>query len=208
MQRKSLFIVIEGLDGSGKSTAGKMLTEELERTYPGRVKFTYEPENTSAGGEFIRAALRKEITELHPRQLALSYAANRLDHTSRIIKPWLETEGNIVICDRYYLSSLVYNSYPGFSMNRVFRLNETALKPDLIFFLNVSNEVCYARMKKRNEPPELFETGLENRRKKYFKAIRFLEKKNEDIIVGIDGNGTPDETVGQMKAELTGRFGI
>ena len=206
MQKKSLFIVIEGLDGSGKSTAGKMLAELLEKEHPSTVKFTYEPNDDSAGGKFIRAVLTKKIVDFHPRQLALSFAANRLDHCSRVISPMLEKEGGIVLSDRYYLSSLVYQSAPDFSMSKVWKLNENALTPDLIFFLNVSDETCYQRMNKRNQPRELFETNLGQTRKKFLKGIRFLKKKRENWIVEIDGNGTPENTVEQMLNELKKRF--
>lgn len=208
MQKKSLFIVIEGLDGSGKSTAGKILVELLEKKYPSKVKFTYEPNDESAGGKFIRDTLTKKITNFHPRQLALSFAANRLDHCSRVVVPMLEKAGGIVISDRYYLSSLVYQSAPDYSMSKVWKLNENALTPDLIFFLNVSDETCYQRMNKRNQPRELFENNLDQTRKKFLKGIRFLKKKKENWIVEIDGNGTPDETVAQMQNELKKRFSI
>ena len=206
MQKKSLFIVIEGLDGSGKSTAGKILVDILEKEHPGKVIYTYEPNDESAGGKFIRAILTKKIADFHPRQLALSFAANRLDHCSRVITPILATEGGIVISDRYYLSSLVYQSAPDYSMSKVWKLNENALTPDLIFFLNVSDETCYQRMNKRNQPRELFETNLGETRKKFQKGVRFLQKKKENWIVEIDGNGTPEETVEQMMNEIERRF--
>ena len=80
MQKKSLFIVIEGLDGSGKTTVAKRLLEVANREFIGKIKFTYEPNNPSAGGEFIRDILMKKITKFHPRVLAYAFAANRLDH--------------------------------------------------------------------------------------------------------------------------------
>ena len=192
-----LFIVIEGLDGSGKTTASTLLETKLKKKF--KVKRSYEPHNDSCGGDYIRAVLTKKIKKFSHRTLALSFAANRLDHRDRVINPWLERAGNrALICDRYYLSSLVYQSKEGFGFKEVLRLNEQARKPDIIFFLNVSNEVCYQRMKNRNQAKELFEENLEEDRQKFFKAIQYLKRWNKDNVIEIDASGTPEETVAQM----------
>ena len=194
-----LFIVIEGLDGSGKSTSGKRLAEVLTERLQAEVLTTYEPHDPSCGGDYIRQVLTKKITQFRPRTLALAFAANRLDHCDREIIPWLEGGKNrIVLSDRYYLSSLVYQATDDFPMASVLKINELALKPDLIFFLNVSNEVCRERMKKRNLPPELFEENLESTRQKYLAAIEFLRTGHGENIVEIDGNGTVEEVVEAM----------
>lgn len=192
-----MFIVIEGLDGSGKSTAARQLVEALENRLNKSVQLTHEPNKDYCGGEYIRAILTKKITQFEPRVLPLSFAANRLDHCARLVQPCLD-DGKIVISDRYYLSSLVYQSSKDFPFEKVMDINEKALKPDIIFFLNVSNEVCYKRMSIRNEPEELFESRLDEFRLKYFQAIDFLRTFHRDNIVEIDGNGTVEQTVEQM----------
>lgn len=200
---KPLFIVIEGLDGSGKSTAGQFLAKALGERFGAEVLMTYEPHDPSCGGDYIRQVLTKKINRFQPRTLALAFAANRLDHCDREIIPWLGgNKKRIVISDRYYLSSLVYQSTADFSMNDVLKINELALKPDLIFFLNVSNEVCYERMKKRNLPPELFEENLEETRRKYLAAIKLLKNEHGENIVEIDGNGTVETVVESMVSIL------
>jgi dTMP kinase len=199
MQKKSLFIVLEGLDGSGKTSVGQQLVAILDLDNKGGIKSTYEPHNPSCAGVFIRQVLAKEIKVFSPKTLALAFAANRLDHCDREISPWLDTKsGRMIICDRYYLSSLVYQSSPDFPFEAVFDLNNQARKPDIIFFLNVSNQVCYERMKIRNQPEELFEANLSEDREKYFQAIAFLRAKNQDNIIEIDGNGTVEETAAQI----------
>ena len=196
MGKDSLFIVIEGLDGSGKSSASEALKQRLDQKLAGKVKRTYEPNNPMCGGEFIRAILEKRIPQFNPYVLSLAYAANRLDHNSRLIQPWLAKGGNhVVICDRYYLSSLVYNSSDTFSFDQVMLLNKEARKPDIIFFLNVSAEVCQERMNKRNEPAELFETKLDMYRNKYFAAIKYLQQERGETVVEINGNQTLEEVV-------------
>ena len=195
---KSLFIVIEGLDGSGKTTASKPLTQSLQTAFTNKIKNSFEPHDASAGGLFLRQVLMKKITAFDPRVLALGFAANRLDHCKRVIAPWLNAENHrILISDRYYLSSLVYQSSDDFGFEKVIEVNEKAIRPDLIFFMNVRNEVCYQRMAKRNQPQELFETKLSETRQKYLKAIDFLQKRG-DNIVEIDASGTVDAVVQQM----------
>lgn len=199
MRKDSLFIVIEGLDGSGKSSASAALKEQLEQNFLGKIKRSYEPHNPSCGGDYIRDVLEKRITEFDPFVLALAYAANRLDHNARLINPWLaKGDDHIFICDRYYLSSLVYNSSDDFSFDQVMLLNKNARKPDIIFFLNVSAEVCRERMNKRNEPVELFETKLDTYRQKYFTAIKYLQQERGHEVVEIDGNQTLEKVVGDI----------
>lgn len=197
MTQKSLFIVIEGLDGSGKTSVSRHLTNILEAGNHGRIKLTFEPHDPSCGGLFIRQVLMKKNRNFSLNTLMLAFATNRLDHCDREIIPWLN-KGGIVICDRYYLSSLVYQSGGHNSFKSVFELNKYARKPDLIFFLNVSNKVCYERMKIRNEAKELFETNLSKTRNKFGQAIEFLRNHNSDTIVEIDASGKIEEVANQI----------
>ncbi|MBC7776887.1 MAG: dTMP kinase [Phycisphaerae bacterium] len=204
MEKKSLFIAIEGLDGSGKTSVARQLVHVLEQSnQSGAVMLTYEPHDPSCAGLFIRQVLMKEIKTFTPRVLALAFAANRLDHCDREIKPWLEGDKNrIVISDRYYLSSLVYQSSDDFPYASVLALNEKAKKPDIIFFIEVSDQVCYERMKIRNQPEELFEKNLSDSRRKYHEAISFLRTHNNDNIVEIDGSGSIGEVANAILQEL------
>ncbi len=197
MAKRSLFIAIEGLDGSGKTSVARQLANVLDYSHKGGlVKLTFEPHDPSCAGLFIRQVLMKKIRDFSPRILPLTFAANRLDHCDREINPWLdEGKNRIVICDRYYLSSLVYQSSDDFPYGAVLSLNEKARKPDVIFFINVSDKVCYERMKIRNQPKELFERNLSDSRRKYLEAISFLKEHNNDTIIEIDGSGRIVEVV-------------
>lgn len=199
MTNQPLFIVIEGLDGAGKTTASEKLAEILTQQFSKKVKRTYEPNNDHCGGKYIRKVLEKKITNFQHRTLALSFAANRLDHGDRLIGEWLERgEDHIILCDRYYLSSLVYQSKEGLSIADVMELNQYARPPDLIFFMNVSNETCYERMNVRNKPRELFEENLSETRDRYFEAIDFLRNQRGERIVEVDANGTVGSIVENM----------
>ncbi|MCS7072073.1 MAG: dTMP kinase, partial [Anaerolinea sp.] len=156
---RPLFIVLEGLDGAGKTTLGRRLADHLNALRPDPpALFTYEPHDPSAAGEYIRAVLAKQFT-VAPRTLALAYALNRADHTERVIAPHLAA-GGIVICDRYLLSSLAYNSGPDLPMDKVLELNAAARRPDLTLFLDADAAICYQRLGERGGDRELFESRL------------------------------------------------
>src|SRR5690349_21670687 len=100
MRKKSLFIAIEGLDGSGKSSVSRHLADLLNAgRQTGAVMLTYEPHDPSCAGQYIRQVLTKEIRDFSPAILPLAFAANRLDHCSREINPWLDGgDQRMVIC--------------------------------------------------------------------------------------------------------------
>lgn len=178
----SFFLVFEGLDGSGKTEVARRLAEILRSSLGDRVKHTYEPHNPSAAGDFIRQVLAKQIT-VSSRTLALAYALNRADHNERVIVPFLDGgDERVIICDRYYLSSLVYNTSPELPIEKVMELNASARRPDLTLFLDASEETCYQRMGTRGGDRELFDDKLEEMRKRYAHAIAFLKDRGENIV--------------------------
>src|SRR5690606_32988047 len=77
-----------------------------------RVRLSHEPNDEFCAGRFLRDVLARRIRPVDDWTLALAFAANRADHTSRLISPFLDggPAGRVMVCDRYYLSSLVYQS--------------------------------------------------------------------------------------------------
>lgn len=196
----SFFLVIEGLDGSGKTEIARRLVERLQGRVPDRpqsVMFTYEPHDPSFGGELIRQVLRKEIA-VSPRTLALAYAANRADHLHQVIEPFLSQHQHMVVCDRYYLSSLVYQTTPELPIEYVMSINAGSRRPDLTLFLNASAETCYQRMSKRSLTRELFDERLAELRHQYDAAIHYLREHGEPIIE-INADGTIEEVLAQIE---------
>lgn len=176
------FLVLEGLDGSGKSEVSRRLAALLNEALGGRALLTFEPHDDSAAGMFIREVLAKRIPAT-PRTLALAFALNRADHNTRVIGPFLEQAGQrVVVCDRYYLSSLVYQSTEALAMEEVLALNVEARRPDLTLFLDASPETCYARMGQRGGDRQLYEHGLAEQRAKYQRAIALLRARGETIV--------------------------
>lgn len=89
-QKKTFFIVIEGIDGAGKSSIAPQLVEVLQKSFGNNVKLTFEPHDPSCAGVFIRQVLMKKISNVPLSTLALAFATNRADHCDREIIPFLE----------------------------------------------------------------------------------------------------------------------
>jgi dTMP kinase len=201
---QGFFLVIEGLDGSGKTETARRLTTALRAATPlgeERVRLTYEPHDPSFGGEFIRQVLRKEIA-VSPRLLALAYAANRADHLEREVLPFLAGgAGRVAISDRYYLSSLVYQTTPDLSTEYVMTLNAGSRPPDLTVFLDASAETCYQRISRNRPTRELFDERLAEMRHKYEAAIAYLRQRGEQIVA-LNADGTAEQVMEAVLATL------
>lgn len=199
------FLVIEGLDGSGKTVVARRLAELLEKTHgEERVLLTFEPHDASCAGVFIRQVLMQKI-EHDSKTLALAFAANRADHSRRYIESFLGRgdRRRVVICDRYYLSSLVFQSDGSLtSMREIRELNSAARLPDLTIFLEAKDSICRERMGIRAEEKELFETNHRQKRDKYSRAIEFLQIDGENIEV-VDANGTIEDVMNQILDKLS-----
>lgn len=172
------FIVIEGLDGCGKSTQVKLLSNWL-RSQGKRAVFTDEPTNGEVG-RTIKAILRGEL-KVPVEAEALLFAIDRMQHLSSLILPSLEN-GVIVLNERYVHSSLAYQCARGASENFVRVVNAFAPKPDLGIFIDVSVEVAMRRVKKARSPDKFEADARLQRivRKNYLKYVRMGELKAID----------------------------
>ena len=146
------FIVIEGLDGSGKSTQIRHLAEFL-RAEGKQVIETFEPTNEGIGKE-IRIIL-KERRMIDPTEFQMLYVKDREEHVREVIKPAL-TQGKIILCDRYMVSTLAFGSIGGADLTKLRDVNKNFPVPELTIFIDVAPEECMKRIGKRGEA-ELFE---------------------------------------------------
>src|SRR5476651_776071 len=144
--KKNFFIAFEGIDGSGKSTQVKLLTEKLEEAGL-KVYTTCEPTD-SPMGKTIRDIFNHRMEADH-RTIAALFVADRLDHllnkTNGILKK-LE-EGYTVITDRYYFSSYAYQS-PYIDMKWVIEANSLSaglLRPDMNVYIDILPEISIER---------------------------------------------------------------
>src|SRR5260370_24081163 len=142
-----LFLVVEGMDGAGKSTQIDRLARWLTEA-GSRPVVTREPGATAIGERIREILLDPANDAMDPRTEALLYAADRAQHAAEVIRPALAA-GRVVISDRYVDSSLAYQGLArGLGIERILDLNMWGtgdLLPDLVILLDVAPELARAR---------------------------------------------------------------
>lgn len=178
MAKRGVFIIFEGIDGSGKSTHIKALAEEL-RSQGYSVLQTSEPSKDRIGN-FIRRYAERNDSRLTPETEALLFAADRFEHVKTVIEPALR-RGRIVISDRYLYSSLAYQGAGGLDLDWIREMNRFAPKPDLGILLDILPEYSLQRVKRRKT---VFEDS------DYLRKVRniYLQLVEEGELVRIDAD--------------------
>jgi dTMP kinase len=183
---KGFFLVLEGIDGSGKSLQSKLLFDFLKRNGFDAV-LTNEPTNGEIGTLLQNKYLKKVDLPLVD---AFLFCADREEHLKSTIIPALN-QGKIVISDRYYHSTLAYQQAQGLELKWLLELNKNFIKPDLTIILDVEPKTAIERIEIDKD------RKIEDRKK--FEKLEFLKKvrknfldlpkilKDEKIVV-IDGN--------------------
>jgi len=147
-----LFIVVEGIDGSGKSTQIEYLKEHFMQKGL-QVMVTREPGGTAIGEQIRAILLDPDNRKMDPVAEMFLYAASRAQHIKELIGKCLE-DGVHVICDRFVLSSYVYQGIArGIGLDTVKMVNGIAvagIDPDITFFIDIDNEESFQRRAKRN----------------------------------------------------------
>jgi dTMP kinase len=193
MGKKGIFIVIEGLDGSGKTTQATLLAKKLEQNY--KVLLTAEPSRGKIGA-FIREGCLYEDKRLPTEAEALLFAADRIEHMYDEVKPALD-EGKLVICDRYIYSSLAYQGSAGLSLEWIKTINARALQPDFSMFIDVSPDRVIERLQRKKSVMETLETQTKVR-EVYLKYV----VKGE--LVRIDGDRPEEAVAEELYAKVLG----
>ena len=149
-----MYIVFEGVDGSGKTTMWNRVAGWLKENGKGAVG-TYEPQESF--NDFLDYAWGRSLDEISnpSASSALYYVLERL-MLKQDIKEALD-EGHVVLSDRSYISSMVYQD----DIDFVKEVNKYALKPDLVIFLDVDAEVAYERLKERDSDVDVSLEDLE-----------------------------------------------
>jgi dTMP kinase len=180
MTKRGVFICIEGIDASGKTTQAHRLVRNLRRRGLDAV-YTTEP-STGEIGRLIRRYVLDRKKRVPINVEALLFAADRVDHVEKEIKPALQ-KGKIVICDRYVYSTLAYQGAADLDLNWIEQINRFALVPHLALFLDVSPEVVIERMQSKSTK-SVMET-LQNQRRVCEVYLRMVK---EGRLVRVDGN--------------------
>jgi dTMP kinase len=152
--KKGLLIVLEGIDGAGKSTQARFLLRMLRKEGLNAVSFR-EPSRGKWGREIKRKA--KEAASLTPEEELDLFLKDRRENVQKNLRPALK-EKKVVVLDRYYFSTIAYQGAKGINQARIRRLNEAfAPKPDLIFILDIEAKGGLARIEGRKKKDKLFE---------------------------------------------------
>ena len=136
----SLFIVFEGLDGSGKTTQQQLLNDKLQSNKISSISFR-EPGSTMIGDKIVE--ILQSDQKLSPLSELLLFYVSRSSIIEEKIKPSLENY-DVVICDRYFYSSIAYQGYGrGMNIDFINQINHQVVKniiPDLIFYMDINWE--------------------------------------------------------------------
>jgi dTMP kinase len=189
------FIVLEGLDGSGTTSQAAALAASLEARGHA-VHQTREPSDGVIGRQ-IRELLRADRSpRVDPHAIALLFAADRLAHVRDEIQPALE-RGEVVVCDRYVVSSWVYQSLEC-DAAWVRMINARAPWPDLTVMLDVPVDVAIARVHARAGVTEIYDTEATQRR--VAAAYRQVATEGHPNVVVVDGTGTIDDVAARVQS--------
>ncbi|MDO8740933.1 MAG: dTMP kinase [Candidatus Woesearchaeota archaeon] len=199
--QKGIFIVFDGMDGTGKSTN---LYKSAEYIFEKTKQYTHllltrEPTYSPYGQE-LRKMLREEKDPLKNAKMCFElFIKDRKHHVDNMIAPALKS-GQIVLMDRYKYSNIAFQQTQGIDKKELIEANAKFIVPDLIIILDLDPEASLARIKNRSET-EKFE-NLE-----FMKKLRhnFLNLKkdlpNENIVI-IDASKSREEVFNEIKKEL------
>lgn len=210
---KNQFIVIEGLDGAGKTTQIRLLREALEEKGV-RVHVSTEPTEYESG-----KALRRALSGKEPKtacEMAVMFTIDRIAHNQHPesgIEALLK-DGCTVISDRYYYSSMAYQGSltDEFWVDTLNRGCPEIRKPDLCIFLDLAPEKSMERITKNRsaEELEIYETldRLTKVREKFLSVFDRLARetdpeKRENVVI-INASGTIDEVAARIRTAVLG----
>lgn len=177
-----LFIIFEGIDGTGKSTQLHLLAEKLKQLGYAVVS-TREP-TEGPYGQKIRDLFVDRTAVSQEEELEL-FIADRDQHVQEVILPSL-ADGCIVICDRYYLSTVAYQGASGMDQEEIMKKNEKFPIPDLAIILEIEPAQSIHRIENhRNEHPNSFEEEANLR-----KVALIFASMEHDYITRINGSDT------------------
>ena len=202
---KAKFITLEGIEGSGKTSSIKSITDLLDKRNISYI-VTREPGGSSIGKE-LRAILLDPDTEISPEVELMLMLSDRKDHVEKIILPNLE-KGNWVVSDRFMDSSIAYQG-GGRQLGKklIISLSEylNLPQPDLTLLFDLPVETSLSRVKARGELDRFEKEELE-----FHKRIRNtyldLAKNNSNRIKIIDSSKKIESMLNNVKQAIEKLF--
>ena len=202
-----MFITLEGPEGSGKTSHIPYLVEYLhEKGYT--VFPTREPGGTSIGEQIREVIHDLKNVEMHPRTETLLYQAARAQIVEQVIKPRLD-DGEIVISDRYYDSTIAYQGYGHQQdleqIRALVKYATGGLVPDLTVLLDVDVEEGLRRKKKDNEWNRLDAYTVEFHQRVHAGYLEMVKAEPERWVV-VDANLKWDAVQEELRKAIVGRL--
>ena len=206
----SLFITLEGPEGSGKTSAIKIVKDRLE-SLGYQIEMTREPGGTLISEQIREVILDKKNTMMDPRTEALLYAASRRQHLVEKIWPSLK-QGKIVFCDRYLDSSLAYQGYARcLGIQKILNVNNYATEgtfPDITFLFDIDPKIGLERINK-NKDREV--NRLDEEKLSFHQKVRegylLLSKKFPDRYIVLDASKPLEEVSSKVFEEIIKKLG-
>lgn len=191
------FIVFEGPDGSGTTRQTAFLVDSLRKSGKS-ILMTSEPTESKVGQD-IRKMLQQD-TMPTPDSMQLLFCADRANHVSTVIEPALR-KGQIVVCDRYSLSTIVYGAAQGIDKQWLGSINAKFPKPDLTFITLPPFDICMERINRRKNQDQ-FE--MENFQRRVYENYKSIE---DPSVVFVDTSGSKHETADFVWRQYQEHFG-
>ena len=197
---QSLFISLDGIDGSGKSTQCRLLGQWL-RQQGHSVRTCADPGSTSVGDE-VRKILLYHEGAIAPRSEALLFMACRAQLVEEVIRPALR-DGTIVISDRFLLANVVYQGWAGgLPREELWKLGEWTIEevsPDLTLVLDLPLPVAVKRRKASSD-------RIESRDRAHHEKVKegFLKEaeRSPDTVKVIDANHPTEQVQAAIQKEV------
>ena len=190
-------IVIEGIDGSGKTTQAKLLFKKLvRRNY--RVALLAEPTNSLYGIEIRKKLMTGNYTAEELYQL---FVKDRILNANRIRK--LMKLGYVVILDRYYMSTIAYQGAQGIPIDKILRDHINVPKPDIIIILDIDPRKALNRLKRKDTFEKI--DFLERVRKIYLEIPKILSRYGITIKI-IDADRDPEKISREILAVVCSKI--
>ncbi|MDE1856349.1 MAG: dTMP kinase [Candidatus Micrarchaeota archaeon] len=193
------FIVLEGLEGCGKTTQAKLLYEAL-RERGEKCVLTKEPTQSDIG-KLIMADVQKKEDRLDIMGLQFLFVADRMEHVAKFIVPKLD-EGYTIVSDRYSYSTIThvhaFAKPPYSDLDWMLNVHSKLPVPDAVIYINVSPELAMERINSRGDGKRRFDNPANL--KALAKSYSEIGKKLPKIWHIVDGNKSQNEVTEQLLA--------
>jgi dTMP kinase len=210
--KKGYFITLEGSDGAGKTTQADLIKKALE--YHGfTIRMLREPGSTAIGEKIRDMFKSSDFKEMTPETELFLVSAARAQLVRQVIKPALEA-GEVVICDRYYHSTVLYQGFgrglDAQFIHAVIQFAIDGITPDITFLLHLAPDIAKSRTRER----DLIKLDrIDYEADTYFaniqKGIEWLKSKaDNNKLIAIDANDTTENIHNEIYRSCVARMGV